>query len=237
MVCEQCGGELKRNAKFCGKCGAAVTMEKSASVVKNVQQAFQQERAKEEVTYMQESGYQKVFVEPDEQLQGSLGNGYLENILHKKVKKCHALLTDKRVYLQGTFFSGSGKSLQEDLMEKTVDLEDITGTGFRYSKPLGLLSVLLTYIVPLIAGAVWGWETGWKMGWGREGGAVNGAVGGFVLATLITLVRYLKNRKTDFIIEYAGGFIRFDAMIIGLSNVRDFQKQIRRAKDKAKGKI
>lgn len=232
MVCEQCGGELKRNAKFCGKCGAAVTMEKSASVGKNMQQAFQQERAKEEVTYMQESGYQKVFVEPDEQLQGSLGNGYLENILHKKVKKCHALLTDKRVYLQGTFFSGSGKSLQEDLMEKTVDLEDITGTGFRYSKPLGLLSVLLTYIVSLIAGAVGGFAVDDQIEL-----VVGGAVGGFVLATLITLVRYLKNRKTDFIIEYAGGFIRFDAMIIGLSNVRDFQKQIRRAKDKAKGKI
>lgn len=235
MVCKQCGAELKWKARFCGKCGAEVTEKWSAlESVRQMPQAKQEEpsasakeaeqqifRSEQEVTYIQKSEYRKVFVEPDEQLQGTLGNGYLENILHKKVKKCHALLTDRRVYLQGTFFSGSGKLRQEDLMEKIVDLEDITGTGFCYSKPLGILSVLITYIVSMIAVYIP------RIG---EGGVLE-AVAGFVIASLITIVRYLKNRKTDFIIEYAGGFIRFDATIIGLSNVRDFQKQIRRAKD------
>lgn len=263
MVCKQCGAELKWKARFCGKCGAEVTEEWSAlesvrqmtqakreepsasakEVSQQIFQAKQEEssasareaeqqifRSEQEVAYIQKSEYRKVFIEPDEQLQGTLGNGYLENILHKKVKKCHALLTDRRVYLQGTFFSGSGKSLQEDLMEKIVDLEDITGTGFRYSKPLGILSVLITYIVSMIVSMIAVYIS-------RIGhGGVPEAVAGFVIASLITIVRYLKNRKTDFIIEYAGGFIRFDATIIGLSNVRDFQKQIRRAKDHVKGK-
>lgn len=236
MFCAKCGKEIPEGAKFCENCGATVGGADNATIANVVGNSFTnlkntiQEKEKEmKATYMDESAYSKVFVEPYEQLLGTLGNGYLENILGKKVKKTHALLTDKRVYFQGTFFSGSGKNLQQDIMEKVVDLEDITGTGFRYKKPIGIVSSIITTIIMGIVGFVVGAILIEQMVFGLIGTAV-----GILIPALIFTIKYLLSRKVDFILEYAGGAIRFDAKIIGLSNVKDFNKQIRRAKDHAK---
>ena len=173
---------------------------------------------------MKPSAYQKIFVEPDEQLLGTLGNGYLESMLNKKVKKCHALLTDKRVYFQGTFFDGRGKTLQQDIIEKIVDLEDITGTGFRYNKPFRILTTVIMLVI-------W-WLLIISFGYYYSPVGLFGTI----ITILITIIKYIKSRKTDFMLEYAGGAIRFNASIIGLSHVKDFNMQIRRAKDHAKAK-
>lgn len=235
MFCAKCGKEIPEGAKSCESCGATVGGANNATIASAVGNSFTnlknniQEKEKEmEATYMDESAYSKVFVEPDEQLLGTLGNGYLENILGKKVKKTHALLTDRRVYFQGTFYSGNGKNLQQDVVEKIVDLEDITGTGFRYNKPIGIIKSIITTIIMGIVGCVcfvfilgdWYW---WQ-----------GTAIGILISALIFTINYLLNRKVDFILEYAGGAIRFDATIVGLSNVKDFNKQIRRAKDHAR---
>lgn len=240
MFCAKCGKEIPEGAKSCESCGATVGGANNATIVSAVGNSFTnlknniQEKEKEmEATYMDESAYSKVYVEPDEQLLGTLGNGYLENILGKKVKKTHALLTNKRVYFQGTFFSGSGKNLQQDIIEKVVDLEDITGTGFRYNKPLGILATIITVIITGIMGALVGYIWGDICG-DEVVGLVVGIIIGIVISVLIYIIKYFLSRKVDFILEYAGGAIRFDAKIIGLSNVKDFNKQIRRAKDHAK---
>jgi hypothetical protein len=242
MFCSKCGKEIPESARFCGNCGATVggadNVTKAGAVgnsFTNLKDTVQEKETKTEketeteteVTYMAESAYSTVFVEPDEQLLGTLGNGYLENILGKKVKKAHALLTNKRVYFQGTFFSGSGKNLQQDIAEKIVDLEDITGTGFRYNKPIGFLRpIIMTVIMGVL---------GWFIDLFLLGfGGATGAVLGILIPILIYIIKYLLNRKVYFILEYAGGAIRFDATIVGLSNVKDFNKQIRRAKDHAK---
>lgn len=228
MFCAKCGKEIPEGARFCKSCGAPVGGADNVTIAGAVGNSFPnlkntvQEKEKEmEAVYMDESAYSKVFVELDEQLLGTLGNGYLENILGKKVKKAHALLTDKRVYFQGTFFSGSGKKLQQDIVEKIVDLEDITGTGFRYNKPIGLLWTIITTVIMGVLGAV-------------VGGCRLGAFIGILISVLIYIIKYLLRRRVYFILEYAGGAIRFNATIIGLSNVKDFNKQIRRAKDHAK---
>jgi hypothetical protein len=79
---------------------------------------------------------------------------------------------------------------------------------------------------------------GYGVPWGLTGGdllvSLVGAVIGIFIPVLIYTIKYLLNRKVYFILEYAGGAIRFDAIIVGLSNVKDFNKQIRRAKDHAK---
>jgi len=239
MYCTSCGNKMSDGAKFCTKCGASLEDEMSIkesvlsdSVSQEISDYSSQQQS-ENQAYMSPSEYGKVFVEPDEQLLGTLGNGYIENILGKKVKKTHALLTNKRVYFQGTFFSGSGKKLQQDIIEKVVDLEDITGTGFRYNKPLGILATIITVIRGGIMGALVGYICGDICG--QEVGISVGTIIGF--SVIIYIVYYLSSREVDFILEYAGGAIRFNATIVGLSHVKDFQKQIRRAKDKAKGKI
>lgn len=244
MFCAKCGKEIPESAKFCESCGATVGGADNVTIAgavgntfTNLKNTIQEKEKEQQATYMDESAYSKVFVEPDEQLLGTLGNGYLENILGKKVKKTHALLTNKRVYFQGTFFSGSGKTLQQDIIEKIVDLEDITGTCFRYNKPIGIIiSIIISIITTVITGivgAVWCDICG---GNSEEMvlAAFAGIFIGILISALIFTIKYLLSRKVDFILEYAGGAIRFDAKIVGLSNVKDFNKQIRRAKDHAK---
>lgn len=248
MFCAKCGKEIPESAKLCGSCGATVGGAGLVTIARAVGNSFtnlndtiREKEKNKEASYMDESAYSKVYVEPDEQLLGTLGNGYLENILGKRVRKTHALLTDKRVYFQGTFFSGSGKTLQQDIVEKIVDLEDITGTGFKYSKPLGILSAIIMLLLPWLLAllncildyffnvGVVHWHNSPEVG-------LVGTIIAIPIAISIVLIKYIKNRKTEFILEYAGGAIRFNAKIIGLSNVMDFNKQIRRAKDHAKEK-
>ena len=183
---------------------------------------------------MEPSKYSKVFVDPDELLQGTLGNGYLENLLFGDVKRCHALLTDRRVYFQGRFLFENGKRSEWLISEEIVDLEDITGTGFIYSKPIGILMTLIYLVIPWIVALMY-YVLDLSIFFPSDNAPKIGLIGD-VIVLLITIVRYILNRKTYFSVEYAGGAIKFNAKIIGVPAVRDFQKQVRRAKDRATGK-
>lgn len=56
----------------------------------------------------------------------------------------------------------------------------------------------------------------------------------FIAIIIITgVVLYLKSRKTLFEINYAGGKIAFDISLYSKSEIDDFQKQLRHAKDLA----
>lgn len=240
MFCGKCGNELSDGAKFCGKCGAIVNSElhtthiaeKAKNVLPNsLNTASKQQQ--QESAYLDETSYSNVFVEPDEQLLGTLGNGWITNLFFHKLKKCNALLTNKRLYLQGTFFTGSRKSLTRNKYEKVIDLDDITASGFLYSDIPAIIAMLLTPIVsaivfgylPSFIGYRWFYFFRW-----------NNCFMGLLIGAVIDIIRYIMNRKVYFLIEYAGGGIRFDASIIGIADVKDFHKQIRRAKNNAKGK-
>lgn len=237
MICKNCGNDLPEGAKFCDKCGAVLEQAQSQTPgVQGAQAGGYGEPpqgagnfngAMRQASYMEPSKYSKVFVDPDEKLQGTLGNGYLENLLFGDIKRCHALLTDRRVYFQGRFLYENGKRSEWLISEEIVDLEDITGTGFIYSKPIGILMTLILLVIPWIPLMLYPYR--------QNDFGIIGLIGD-VVVLLITLVRYILNRKTYFSMEYAGGAIKFDAKIIGVPAVRDFQKQIRRAKDRATGK-
>lgn len=240
MFCDKCGAEVLDNDVFCGSCGATIGGNQSKEPVLNNGQTnpammpvYQTPPPQNTTGMMNSSQYSSVFVEPDEQLLGTLGNGYLESMLSVgKVKKCRALLTNKRVYFQGTFFTGSGKSLIQEKREQIIDLEDITGTGFIYSKPFGILFAILSMGIPFLASFIF-IVLGSTNGTGFYKYAC--AFGGIdVIAIILNIILYIKSRKTKFAIEYAGGSIRFYAHMLGISNVKDFQKQIRRAKDHVK---
>ena len=193
----------------------------------------------QDTAYLNQSSYNQIFVEPDEKLLATLGNGWATNLLFHNLKKCNALLTDKRLYFQGTFFSGSGKSLTSQRAEKVIDLEDITGTGFVYSKGVGALMILIDLLILAALSAIGILIGGWVI---SSRGDINDTavacgIVGFVLGVIVDIVSILLSRKTHFAIEYAGGGISFNAKIVGIADVRYFQKQIRRAKDKVKGKI
>lgn len=100
------------------------------------------------------------FVKKEERYISSLGNGYIMNyFVHGKLSRGFAVVSDKRVYFRGSCFSGTGKTLIKTDEERTVDIKDITGSGFIYKRYYGvLLGLFLALIVLLggIAGSVGG---------------------------------------------------------------------------------
>lgn len=186
MFCGNCGKKIDDTSGFCPECGTKV--EKEASLDNN-------------------GKYTKVFIEPDENFMCSLGNEYVSSFLtNGNINKCIALLSDKRVYLRGNMVDINVGKIERYNMKKTIDLEDITGTGFVYASPQGwklLLAIMTAFTIIL---------------------------------PVICIVSYIRSRTTQFFIEYAGGSIRFEASMYSLADVQDFEKQIRRAKDNIKGK-
>lgn len=131
------------------------------------------------------------------------------------------------VFIKGAMYTGSGKTLMKMMEERTLDLEDITGTGFIYTK-VSKLMIFLGILFEIAAGVL-GVETG------GDQGLIAGLVYGLV-PCLILIIAAFFSRKIWFFIDYAGGSIQIDAKLIGLSDVQDFHKQIRRAKDALKAK-
>lgn len=106
------------------------------------------------------------FVNRDEKYVSSLGNGYIMNfLLNKGLKRGFAVISDKRVYFRGSCFSGQGKTLKKTDEERTVDIRDITGSGFVYQRYIGILTALFTACIVLLGsvagagvGAVYSWR-------------------------------------------------------------------------------
>lgn len=254
MFCSKCGSEITEGAKFCEKCGASVGENEtlSAEMLKNTANTY----AKKTNNFLKNSGIiaindaeesqydvsnntqelKNIFVEPDEQLLAKLGNGYLVNLLFNRVRKCNALLTDKRVYLKGTFYSSDSKKIFKTAEERILDLEDITGTGFIYTRS-SVFMFFLSFILAVFS-TILGIEFHGRIYIvGTDLGDWFYSIAGVaVLSTIFTLIRMLKSRKIFFFIDYAGGRIKIDAKLIGLSDVQDFHKQMRRAKDTITGK-
>lgn len=93
------------------------------------------------------------FVSQDEQYISSLGNGYIMNFLAGgALKRGFAVISNKRVYFRGSCYSGQGKSLVKTDEERTVDIKDVTGSGFIYRRYVGALIGLFTALAVLLAG-------------------------------------------------------------------------------------
>ncbi|MBD5511604.1 MAG: zinc ribbon domain-containing protein [Lachnospiraceae bacterium] len=154
MYCGKCGTEITENGKFCPKCGAAVSAEQisempktSAEQTENLSNATVPRLNEKKDTEIkackledkhikQLSSY---FVSQDEKFIASLGNGYIINYLvNKSTSRGYAFITDKRIYFKGTCLAGSGKKLTKSNEERTVDIKNITGSGFIYHEPIGL---------------------------------------------------------------------------------------------------
>lgn len=186
MFCGNCGKQIEDTSNVCPYCGTMVD---------------------KEVPVENDNNYIKIFIEPNEKYIGSLGNSYLNSFLtNSGIKKCIALLSDKRVYLRGNMININSGKIERFNMQQTIDLEDITGTGFIYASPQLWKLILAILTAP------------------------------FIIPAILLIVSYLKSRNTLFFIEYAGGCVKFDASIYGLAESQDFEKQIRRAKNSLKGK-
>lgn len=91
------------------------------------------------------------FVSPDEKYIASLGNGYIMNYLaNKSTKKGFAFITDKRVYFKGSCLNRVGKLLIKKNEEKSVDVKNITGSGYTYQRRwLGIIELIIVLLIPI----------------------------------------------------------------------------------------
>lgn len=189
MFCGNCGKEIADNSQFCPYCGDKFVNDNLSPQINDANK------------------YTKIFISPDEQYIASLGNNYLNSFLSfRKLKRCVALLSDKRVYLHGAMVDINNGSISRYNIEKVINLEDITGTGFIFAR-----------------------EQIWKL-------ILAVLTAFTIIPPILLIVSYIINRNTMFFIEYAGGSIRFDASIYGMAESQDFHKQIRRMQDKLKEK-
>lgn len=231
--CTNCGARLQDGSVFCKKCGEKIPND--VEIQNNYTQKMYAQNTYNVATptpapNFNGGKYEKIFVEPDENYIASLGDGYLNSFLTtKKIKSCVSILSDKRVYLRGNMIDINNGKVSRTNIKKTVDLEDITGTGFVYSSfQIWKLVVAILFVCVAIACVFMGYDIE-ELFYGCAGACLIPIVG--------MIVSYIKSRKTYFFIEYAGGCIKFDASIYALAESQDFEKQIRRAKNKVKESI
>ena len=156
MFCAKCGTQLPEGANVCPSCGERVEKEinfsdvtnyaeqKAQQVsdniqnqVQNIRQTQVEERAGRAVRDIRE-----MFVSADEQQKAVIGGGYLDNMLRTGVLgRGFGVLTNRRLYYRGKcFYKVGGRYVKTD-EDCTVDLQDITSSGFTYTRYLWLLVV------------------------------------------------------------------------------------------------
>lgn len=241
MFCTNCGAKIGENEKMCSKCGTVVENHNGSSAealkilgnnAKEAGKTIVNNMAKRQKEQVLSISNDKALIEPDEQILATLGNGYFINLMFGNVKKCRALLTNKRLYIRGKMFTGNGKDISKTHEERILDLEDITGTGFIYGN-LTLIKMIIDYILGIALSVLSG-LIGYEIG--CEDGAITFVSIAVILSITLIVLRYQRSKSIYFFIEYAGGKIKINAKLIGQSDVEDFHKQIRRAKDKITGK-
>lgn len=171
---------------------------------------------------------QSMFADSNEKQIATLGGSYLRNFLATgSLDKGFCAVSDKRVYFRGKCYYKSGNSYKNSKEERTVDLKDITGTGFVITRHWLLRTISLVLIIPtfVIFFFLYGKEidfvtsiffTIWLCS---------------LIGTIVCGVLYFVLKLRLFEIAYAGGKIAFKASNYSEEEMQTFQKQLRMAKD------
>lgn len=169
----------------------------------------------------QDQRFKSFFMNPKEKLVCVLGNSYAQNFLSTGgLFNGFSVVSDKRVYFKGnTYWIQNGRP-QKMREAKTVDLKDVTGTGQRtFTKP-GFIALAILGLLLIIIG----------IGLGTPDSTI--ITLGVIFAVLFTILFFV-TRITLITIEFAGGCIAFNVRWFPHSEVDNFQRQLRIAKDKA----
>lgn len=179
------------------------------------------------------SGIQKWFAEPSERYLASLGNGYIVNFFaNQSLNRGFAVLSDRRAYFKGKCYQRVNGKIKTSFEERTVDLKDITGTGYSRSNPLYLLVIgisgLVLFFIATFA-AIAASEATQDAAPFSNIALVAAFV--FLIVYDVTLPMYILKRQNVFEIAFAGGSIAFGINLYNKSEIDEFQNQLRRAKD------
>lgn len=176
-----------------------------------------------------------LFVDANEKEISTLGSNYLRNFLSTgSLENGFCTVTDKRVYFRGKCYTKSGNNYKSTKEEKTVDLKDVTGTGFTFIKRFWLMilailctiwAVVLTF--SLVASLP---ELNESEGWS----SILLVIFVAILPTIVLWGLYWFFKVKVFEISFAGGKIAFKASSYNENEVNNFQRALRQAKDNYK---
>lgn len=257
--CIHCGSEISDTAVFCISCGKkqgenvesqSVCPKCGTELIDGVCPKCTSEQ---QVSNQTDERFRRFFMHPKEKLVTTLGNTYIQNYLKDgSVKNGFSVVSDKRVYFQGTTYemvtkNNGKKKVIKTRKSRTVDLQDVTGTGFdSHSNVLALVIAILLWIAGLIL-----WiamlvsilsEPSYMQyeALDRVNHVGLGDIGLFVVLLLLCSVPgmiaftvYLYSRMNLIAIQFAGGEIAFNISWFPEKEIADFQKLLRLAKDKA----
>ena len=172
-----------------------------------------------------------IYVDSNETQQAVLGGGYLQNFISSgSVEKGFCEVTDKRVYFKGKCYYKTGNNYKSSKEERIIDLKDITGTGFVISKfwVLKFTTILFAILAILmtILGVISQPETNLPN--------IMIYFGAHVVCVVL-FVLYLGLKQRLFEISFAGGKIAFKASNYSETEIQQFQKDLRLAKDRYEG--
>lgn len=166
-----------------------------------------------------------------------LGGTYLQNYLTMGVLgKGFCALTDKRVYFKGKCYTSNGGRFRSTKEQRTVDVNDITGTGFIKVHLLWMLITAIILSIPLVWGFIIIFLEDYYH-YDGDGFRFGDAYSTVLLVLLLLGVigvwvwYILKSRPKVFEIEYAGGRIAFPTSAYSPNEIQNFQNALRRAKD------
>lgn len=141
MFCTNCGAKLPEHSHstYCPVCGAVITSIGADS--SNTENRMTGNEVEEKVQKEEkENKFPDILIDPDEEQIAVLGSGYLDNLLHGGVlSEGFGILTDKRFYFKGKCYRKSSDRYESVNEEYSVDLEDITATGFTETRNFKLI--------------------------------------------------------------------------------------------------
>lgn len=196
MNCSRCGREYSGN--FCPACG----------------------------NQEQTSSYHKLkplLIDQNETICAVLGNNFAQTFLSTGVLgRGFSILTNKRVYFKGNCLVRRGKGFYTKTEERTVDLADVTGTGYVHNNALWAKVLKYLCLAMVAIGFV---------------SFINSIITEifdptmnfmFVFGILALLFLFLEKTLTYsvFEISYAGGGIAFSLHWIDSQESKEFQKQL-----------
>lgn len=174
------------------------------------------------------------FVEDFETPKAELGSGFIQSYLGGGVlSKGFAIATERRVYFKGkSYFKDYKGHWKKQMQEKTVDLKDITGTGYTSMRQLwmlitGIASFFWYFIFAFFATLLCDDSLTYLFR------SFIDYLPGYIMFGIIPLgiflVLYKLKRRTLFSIEFAGGNISFNTSWYGKAEVDKFQMDLRKA--------
>jgi len=217
-------GRKRGEKMYCGKCGTELI---DGICPKCVQDSTVTAKGYDEK-------FKDFFMSPNERLITMLGNSYIENFFHNgSVKNGFAVVSDKRIYFRGKRYDVyDDGSVIKTYNSRTVDLTDVTGTGFDYYGDKGWLPVAaVTFVLGIFLFVFAAALITVKNPFASIVAAILIFLGLFM--PVYCIYQYFKSKLSLITIQYAGGQIGFNITWFPEQEIELFQKQLRLAKDKA----